>query len=160
MRSFIAPGHGVTPVQLLNSCGRLAQQRLLSPRSSIENSPASEVIRLQYVGLTKGTDSRRGQSVTLSRHPPARGTKSGHFGHYVARAGVSDVTDRCICLTWKGLAIPRSAPHLHCKWCGFVILGPQGIKSVMKEVHNLLLLGFSFLSIALLLRRNFSAGRK
>src|SRR5207245_1791347 len=115
---------------------------------------------LQYVGLTKGTDSRRGQSVTLSRHPPARGTKSGHFGHYVARAGVSDVTDRCICLTWKGLAIPRSAPHLHCKWCGFVILGPQGIKSVMKEVHNLLLLGFSFLSIALLLRRNFSAGRK
>jgi len=30
----------------------------------------------------------------------------------------------------------------------------------MKEVHNLLLLGFSFLSIALLLRRNFSAGRK
>src|SRR5437879_13797006 len=99
-----------------------------------------------------------GQSVTLSRHPPARGTKSGHFGHYVARAGVSDVTDRCICLTWKGLAIPRSAPHLHCKWCGIVILGPQGIKSVMKEVHNLLLLGFSFLSIALLLRSNFSSG--
>ncbi len=30
----------------------------------------------------------------------------------------------------------------------------------MKEIHNLLLLGFGFLTIALLLRRNFSAGRK
>jgi len=46
LRSFIAPGHGLTPVQLLTSCGRLAQQRLLSPKSSIENSPAPEVIRL------------------------------------------------------------------------------------------------------------------